>query len=125
MSFTLQAHYHADVLTIRGRFLGSIERNWIQQIFEDQVGTGHLHLVVDLSRVTFMDSAAIGLLIHGAQRVRDAGGEVRLAGVQRRIHGLLAMTRLLGPVFEHYPTVEEAIQSFAGARAPRTMHTMG
>ena len=76
-----------------------------------------VHVVIDLSRVTFMDSTAIGLLIATVKRLRAAGGEARLAGLTDRIHGIMLTTRLLGPVFETYSSVDEALQDFAAAPA--------
>jgi anti-anti-sigma factor len=113
MSYQLQERYHANVLAVKGRFLGSIEREGLQQTFDQLKADGKTQLVVDLSATDFMDSTAVGLLVSGAKTMREAGGDVCLAGMQTRIANLFAMTRLLGPVFTDYPTVDEALQSFA------------
>lgn len=113
MSLTVTPHYHAEVLSIKGRFLGSLERDALHQTLDGLRAAGHTRLVVDLSRTTFMDSTAVGLLIDGKKRLRQAGGDLRLGGMQQRVHGLFAMTRLLGPVFDDFETVEAALQSFA------------
>lgn len=113
MSITKSARYHAEVLTVKGRFLGSIERDMLHATIDAMQATGHTKLVVDLSQTTFMDSTAVGLLIEGKKRLREAGGDLRLGGMQQRVHGLFAMTRLLGPVFQDFATAEAAVQSYA------------
>lgn len=112
MPHTLSEHYHAHVLSIRGRFLGSLERDTVKPIFATLAENGHTRLVIDLSKTDFMDSSGIGLLIEGAKTLRAVGGDVRLAGLQDRIKNLFVITHLLGPVFEDYPDAEAALQSF-------------
>ena len=116
MPYSLHERYHANVLAVRGRFLGSIERERMQRTFDMLKASGQTHLVVDLSATDFMDSTAVGLLVNGARTLREVGGDVCLAGMQTRIASLFAMTRLLGKVFTDYPTVDEALQSFATPR---------
>jgi anti-sigma B factor antagonist len=67
-------------------------------------------LVVDLSRVTFLDSTAIGVLVGALRRMRERGGELRLVeprGTARRIFELTLLDR----TFAFYPTLEEALTS--------------
>jgi len=44
---------------------------------------------LDLSDVRFMDSAAVGVLVAGVRRVREAGGQVFVCGARRNIRRLL------------------------------------
>ena len=115
MPFTTDACYHADILHIRGKFLGSIERDGWQAAVRERLDAGHTSFVIDLTDADFMDSTGIGLLVKTAKKVRAAGGDVRLAGLHARVKNLFVMTRLLGPVFENHPTVEAAAQAFAAS----------
>jgi anti-sigma B factor antagonist len=112
MPFTLHEHDHADVLTLHRRFLGGIERGAIHDATDALLAAGRTKVVVDLSEVDFMDSTAIGLLIGCAKRLREAGGDLRLAALQDRIMNLFLATRLLGSAFEDYPDVAGALYSF-------------
>ena len=49
-------------------------------------------LVVDLSNVTYVDSATIGCLMDLYRQVTAAGGVLKLAGVQKRVETMLSMT---------------------------------
>jgi anti-anti-sigma factor len=49
-------------------------------------------LVLDLSNVTYVDSATIGCLMDLYRQVNAAGGVLKLAGVQKRVETMLSMT---------------------------------
>lgn len=117
MSYTTRERYHAHVIKIKGHFLGSLEQaNWRRTI-NTLIADGNTNIVVDLSGTDLMDSSGIGLLIDAAARVREADGDVLLAGLHTRIRNLFVMTRLLGPVFTSYETVGEAVQTFVDSSA--------
>lgn len=44
---------------------------------------------VDLTAVTFIDSVGVGLLLGGARRIRDSGGELTLVVVEGRVRDTL------------------------------------
>ena len=46
-------------------------------------------MTVDLTAVTFIDSVGVGLLLGGARRSRDAGGELTVRVTDGRIHATL------------------------------------
>jgi anti-anti-sigma factor len=56
------------------------------------IGSGTRRLVVDLSPVNYVDSAAIGCLMDLYRQATAAGGVLKLAGVQKRVETMLTMT---------------------------------
>jgi anti-sigma B factor antagonist len=72
---------------------------------------GKTNVVVDLSKVKFMNSSGLGMLISATTTMRNAGGDLRLASVADRIQSLLVITKLI-TVFKHFESVEEAAKSF-------------
>ena len=72
---------------------------------------GKLNVVVDLAKVKFMNSSGLGMLISALTTMRNAGGDLRLANPASKIRSLLVVTRLV-TVFEHYDSVQEAVDSF-------------
>jgi anti-sigma B factor antagonist len=114
MPFSTREQYHAVVVQITGRFLGSIEGPKFKDTLEELKEAGKTHLVIDLSKADFMDSSGIGILIGALTTMKKAGGDVKLAGMKDRIKNLFLLTRLLGPVFEDYDSVEEAADALAG-----------
>ncbi|MBG0816633.1 anti-sigma factor antagonist [Planomonospora sp. ID82291] len=65
-------------------------------------------VVVDVTGLTFCDSAGIAELIWALHRSRDLGTRLVLAGVHGVLERILAITGLR-PAFELSPTVEEAL----------------
>ncbi len=72
---------------------------------------GKLNVIVDLAKVKFMNSSGLGMLISALTTMRNAGGDLRLANPASKIRSLLVVTRLV-TVFEHYDSVQEAVDSF-------------
>ena len=49
-------------------------------------------VVIDLSEVVYIDSATIGCLMDLYRQATQAGGAIKLAGVQKRVETMLTMT---------------------------------
>jgi anti-sigma B factor antagonist len=56
------------------------------------VAGGHREILIDLSPVTYVDSATIGCLMDLYRQVHTAGGHLKLSGVQKRVETMLTMT---------------------------------
>ena len=56
------------------------------------VTAGQLEILIDLSPVTYVDSATIGCLMDLYRQVHTAGGHLKLSGVQKRVETMLKMT---------------------------------
>ena len=81
---------------------------------ERLVAAGHRHLVVDLARVTLLDTAIVSVLVGTSSALRDAGGTLRLANVGPSARHVLAIVGL-----DHLaPPLAEPSQS-AGAMGPQ------
>jgi len=56
------------------------------------IGSGHHRVLLDLSTVTYVDSATIGCLMDLYRQATAAGGVLKLSGVQKRVETMLTMT---------------------------------
>ena len=56
------------------------------------IGSGERKLLIDLSSVTYVDSATIGCLMDLYRQATAVGGVLKLAGVQKRVETMLTMT---------------------------------
>ena len=77
---------------------------YIQKLIDDQ---GVRKLVLDLGAVEHIDSAGIGVVAMTAGRMRDLGGQVRVAGGNPQVSKILSMTHL-GQVVALHPDVASA-----------------
>jgi anti-sigma B factor antagonist len=53
---------------------------------------GEKKVIIDLSRVTYVDSATIGCFMDLYRQATAAGATLKLAGVQKRVETMLTMT---------------------------------
>jgi anti-anti-sigma factor len=85
---------------------------WTAQVLKERlkgvVAEGRRRLVVDLSDVSFIDSAGLGALISGLKAARGAGGYLRVACPTDQTRLVLELTTL-HRVLPPYATIEEAL----------------
>ncbi len=72
-------------------------------------------LLVQMAEAKFIDSAAIGSLVHHAKQAREAGGELSLVAVPPPIATALSMLRL-DNYFPRYASLETALKAVGGHR---------
>jgi anti-sigma B factor antagonist len=65
-------------------------------------------LVIDLSGVSYIDSAGLAALIQAMQKVEAYGGKFRLAGLQETVRSIFEISRL-DQVFQIFPDAEGAL----------------
>ena len=56
------------------------------------MSTGKKDILIDMTPVTYVDSATIGCLMDLYRQVHNAGGHLKLSGVQKRVETMLTMT---------------------------------
>jgi anti-anti-sigma factor len=74
---------------------------------EDKLGSA---LVVDLTRVTFIDSTGLNALVRALERQRLAGSTLALVSDDSRVAMMLEVTRL-DRVLRRYATRDEALSA--------------
>jgi len=76
------------------------------------VDKGYINFVVDLSKIVFMGSTCLKILIKLYRRAKQAGGLVTLVEPENSaVRRVLYITRF-DQVFDIYPTVDEALSTF-------------
>ena len=65
-------------------------------------------VVIDLSRVTYIDSSGLAILISAMQDVEEYGGRFAIAGLQENVRTIFETARL-DKVFLMYPHVDAAL----------------
>ena len=68
-------------------------------------------VIIDLTRVEFIDSSGCGALLSCVRQLGDRGGELRICGVQKSVQRLFELVRM-NRVVDIYSTKEEAVKSF-------------
>ena len=75
---------------------------------------GRRHFLLNLGGVPYIDSAGIGEVVSTYSTVSREGGSLKLLNLTKRIHDLLAITKLL-TVFETFSAEADAVRSFSSA----------
>lgn len=75
----------------------------------EQALQAHPTLILDLSAIGFMDSAALGVLLHTLRLASAGGGQLALANVNPPVRALLELVRAT-TVLPIYPSVESALE---------------
>lgn len=76
------------------------------------IDSGAVLLVVDLSRVTFIDSMALGVLLEAMKLLRARGGALRIVGPRPDVRRIFEIT-LLDRIFPLDATRSEALAAGA------------
>jgi anti-sigma B factor antagonist len=84
----------------------------------DIVNSGEQHVVVDLSKVDFLDSTGLGVLVGAHRRLRARDGSLELVCPHERLLKVFRITGL-DSVFAIHASVEDATRGGAAARAAR------
>jgi anti-sigma B factor antagonist len=85
----------ADVAVIRPRGrLTMVLTPQLRTLINETVQAGRARIVVDLASCEFVDSSGLGALIAGLKTARQAGGDLRIAGVGPQIATVLRLTNL-------------------------------
>ena len=99
------------LLEISGRITLGRECQDVEWAVEGLIRDGEKKVVFDLSGLTYVDSAGIGIIVMCCGKMRTAGGEVRLASLQPKIVELMKITKL-DRIFHFYPTASAAAENF-------------
>ena len=83
----------------------------LREAIEGQLEAGRLNLLIDLGRVSYMDSSGVGELVGCYTTVVNRGGMMKLLNLTKNVHALLQITQLV-TVFELYNDETEALVSF-------------
>jgi anti-sigma B factor antagonist len=75
------------------------------------IDTGNRRIVLNLSKVDFMDSSGLGAVISGLKKIGDDGNIV-ICGVKETVMSLFRLTRM-DRVFDIFPSEEEALKTLS------------
>jgi anti-sigma B factor antagonist len=107
------------VLELNGRITVGPEASALRDKCAQLAAEGKKNLVLELSKVDFIDSTGLGALVMCATGLRKTGGNVKLVNLNRRNVELLVMTKL-ATVFEIFTDEQDAISSYYPDRKIKT-----
>ena len=103
----VQGHQNDDLVT---RLKGKLSLETVHSFIHTMRQEPAAHLVLDMSGVSFLDSAGVGALVSLFVSRRDAGKTLALASLTPQANAVLQVSGVLKLV-PSYPTVEEAVSA--------------
>ena len=111
MKFNIEQEGSVHLLIPEGELVGGEGNDRLKRELDRLHQEGKTRIVIDFSKVSYIDSSALGHLMHGYSIFKKAGGDLRLLRPSRRILDLLSITGLI-QVFEIYQNRQEAMDSW-------------
>lgn len=99
------------VLAIEGKLSGIEGKGRVQEKIREYLEKNVIQVVLDLSKVSWIDSTGLGELIASLSSTKNRGGTLVLSNIQAPVQSLLKMTNLT-QIFEIFDSVEDAIARF-------------
>ena len=105
------------VLDVSGQITMGEENTQFKDKVYSLVHQARTRILINLERVTYVDSAGLGGLVAAYTLVSRNGGQIKLLKLTRRIRDLMSITKLSN-VFETFDAEQEAVESFDCGVAP-------
>jgi len=100
-----------DILELEGRITIGEGDVMMREAILGLLGQGHTNILLNMGRVTYMDSSGVGELLSCLTQVTEAGGRFKLLNISTKIKNLLHIAQILS-VFEYFNEEEAALASF-------------
>ena len=100
------------IIDVKGSLVGGEETDELRAAVADFMEQGTKKLIIDLGKVTYLNSTAIGVLVSAHTTYAKNGGHVKLCAINKNINNIFVITKLT-MVFDVADTREDAIKGFA------------
>jgi len=100
------------VVEIEGRIVLGEESNSFREKVKSLLAAGKKKIVLNLSNVSYIDSAGLGTLVATFHSARSQGATLKLANLGSKFKEVLQVTKLM-TFFDTYDNEGLAVQSFA------------
>lgn len=112
MSFTVRKDEGKGVVIVGvdGQLIVG-NRHELKQRVLDALADGERKILVDFTDTGYIDSSGLGVLVSLAKKMREEGGELRLAGLNEDLKTLFELTKL-DTLFTIVDSPDEALAGF-------------
>ncbi len=113
MSVKMSIRQVGDVTVIdaAGRITLGEGSSAFRDTVKDLVSKGNKKILLNLADISYIDSSGIGEMVSGFTSVSNAGGQLKLLNLTKRVQDLLQITKLY-TVFEVFDDEAQALSSF-------------
>ena len=108
MNYTFQHDGNITVLMPTGNILSEDQTKEIKGFIDEEIKNQRINFVVDLSKIVYINSLGLGLLMTMLTKARQANGEMVLACVPEQLKKLLVITKL-NTFFPSFDSTAESV----------------
>jgi anti-sigma B factor antagonist len=105
-----------SVVALNGRIVLGEESTSLRERVKALIADGKKKIVLNMSNVTYIDSAGLGILVAAHVSAKNNGAALYLSNLGDKFNDVLQLTRLM-TVFSVYKTEAEAIKGFGSSPA--------
>jgi anti-sigma B factor antagonist len=102
---------NAVILDLNGKLTGGPDAETFREVFKSLIDRDKKNIVVNLEKVSWINSTGLGILISGYTSVRRGGGDLVIMHASDRIESILYVTKL-NLLFKSYESEESALSAF-------------
>jgi anti-sigma B factor antagonist len=108
MGFQVEKVKDVLVVEVEGQLIVGNRQELKQRVLEE-LEKGERKFVVDFARTGYIDSSGLGVLVSLSKKIREQGGELRLANLNEDLRTLFELTKL-DTLFQISDSREGALQ---------------
>lgn len=98
------------IITVEGRIVYETEKEFKKYI-ADIISNGEIKIVLDMEKLSYINSAGLGLLINLHKNAKAQGGGISLSNLNADINELFHITNL-NQIFSIFGSTKDALSSF-------------
>ena len=110
MSFDVKKQDDVTVIDVEGQLIVGNRQELKQKVLEE-LEKGARKFLIDFTNTGYIDSSGLGVLVSLSKKIREQGGELRLANLNEDLRTLFELTKL-DTLFHIATNREEALASF-------------
>jgi anti-anti-sigma factor len=111
MHVELRKNNDVVIVDLKGKLTAGLGDQILRDTIDELLAEDWKKILLNLSEVSFLDSAGLGELVAGHRTAQRFGAALKLMNLSQRVQSTLFMARLL-PVFEIYHDEREALAQF-------------
>lgn len=111
MAFNVRKHPGGVlVIDVDGQLIVG-NRQELKQRVLDALEAGDRKFLIDFTKTGYIDSSGLGVLVSLSKKIRDEGGDLRLAGLNEDLKTLFELTKL-DTLFAITDSADQALTAF-------------
>jgi anti-sigma B factor antagonist len=110
MSFDVKKQDDITIIDVEGQLIVGNRQELKQKVLEELEG-GDRKFLIDFANTGYIDSSGLGVLVSLSKKIREQGGELRLANLNEDLRTLFELTKL-DTLFHIASDRQEALASF-------------